>query len=146
MAKNFATTDINGEKISLRDFKGKYVLLDFWASCCVPCRAGNPHLKELYSKYHDKGIEFIGVSDDDSKPEAWHKAVEKDDLPWRHVLRGFDIEKMMNNQPNPNDISSKYGISSLPTKILIDRSGKIIGRYSEESGALDAKLKEIFGS
>lgn len=146
MAKNFSTTDIKGEKISLSDFKGKYVLLDFWASWCVPCRAGNPHLKELYSKYHDKGIEFIGVSDDDSKPDAWHKAVEKDSLPWRHVLRGFDMDKLMKNEPNPKDISAKYGISSLPTKILIDPSGKIIGRYSEEAGPLDAELKQIFGS
>jgi thiol-disulfide isomerase/thioredoxin len=146
LAKDFATTDINGNELSLSDFKGKYVLLDFWASWCVPCRAGNPHLKELYAKYHDKGIEFVGVSDDDSKPGAWHKAVEKDGLPWRHILRGFDMDKLMKNEPNPKDISAKYGISSLPTKILIDRSGKIIGRYSEESGRLDAKLKEIFGS
>ena len=132
--------------ISLSDYKGKYVLLDFWASWCVPCRAGNPHLKELYAKYHDKGIEFIGVSDDDSKPDAWHKAVEKDGLPWRHVLRGLDMQKLMNNQPNPNDISEKYGIHTLPTKILIDPAGKIIGRYSEESEPLDAELKKIFGS
>ena len=146
MSKDFTATDINGNKLSLGDFKGKYVLLDFWASWCVPCRAGNPHLKELYAKYKDKGIEFIGVSDDDSKPDAWHKAVEKDGLPWLHVLRGYDREKRMNNEPNEKDISEKYGISSLPTKILIDRSGKIIGRYSEEEGPLDAKLKEIFGS
>lgn len=106
----------------------------------------NPHLKELYAIYKDKGIEFIGVSDDDSKPEAWHKAVEKDGPPWRQVLRGFDMEKLMKNEPNPNDISKKYGISSLPTKILIDRAGKIICRYSEESSALDAELKQIFGS
>lgn len=146
MAKDFTTIDINGDKLTLSDFKGKYVLLDFWASWCVPCRAGNPHLKDLYAKYKDKGIEFIGVSDDDSKPEAWHKAVEKDGLPWRQVLRGLDMGKLMKNEPNPRDISEKYGISSLPTKILIDRSGKIIGRYSEEAGPLDAKLKEIFGS
>lgn len=146
MAKNFTTTDINGEKLSLSDFKGKYVLLDFWASWCVPCRAGNPHLKELYAKYKDKGIEFIGISDDDRNHDAWHKAVEKDGLPWRHVLRGFDMQKLMNNEPNPNDISEKFGIHTLPTKILIDRSGKIIGRYSEEEGPLDAKLKSIFGS
>jgi thiol-disulfide isomerase/thioredoxin len=146
IAKNFTATDINGKELSLSDFKGKYVLLDFWASWCVPCRAGNPHLKELYAKYHDKGIEIIGVSDDDSRPEAWHKAVEKDGLPWRHVLRGLDMEKRMNNEPNEKDISEKFGIHSLPTKILIDRSGKIIGRYSEEEGPLDAKLKEIFGA
>jgi thiol-disulfide isomerase/thioredoxin len=146
MAKNFTATDINGKELSLSDFKGKYVLLDFWASWCVPCRAGNPHLKELYTKYKDKGIEFIGVSDDDRNHDAWHKAVEKDGLPWRHVLRGFDMEKLMNNEPNEKDISEKFGIHSLPTKILIDRSGKIIGRYLEDEGPLDAKLEEIFGA
>ena len=146
IAKNFTATDINGKELSLSDFKGKYVLLDFWASWCVPCRAGNPHLKELYSKYKDKGIEFIGVSDDDRNHDAWHKAVEKDGLPWRHVLRGFDMEKLMNNEPNEKDISEKFGIHTLPTKILIDRSGKIIGRYSEDEGPLDTKLKEIFGA
>jgi hypothetical protein len=62
------------------------------------------------------------------------------------VLRGLDMEKRMNNEPNENDISEKYGIHTLPTKILIDRSGKIIGRYSEDEAPLDAKLKEIFGS
>jgi thiol-disulfide isomerase/thioredoxin len=146
MAKNFTATDINGKELSLGDFKGKYVLLDFWASWCVPCRAGNPHLKELYSRYKEKGIEFIGVSDDDRNHDAWHKAVEKDGLPWRHVLRGLDMEKRMNNEPNEKDISEKFGIHTLPTKILIDRSGKIIGRYSEDEAPLDAKLKEIFGS
>lgn len=145
IAANFTKDDINGKKISLSDFKGKYVLLDFWASWCVPCRKGNPHLKELYSKYKDKGIEFIGISDDDRNHDAWKKAVAKDDLPWRHVLRGFDMEKLMKNEPNENDISEKFGIHSLPTKILIDPSGKIIGRYSEEEGPLDNKLKEVFG-
>ncbi|MEO9022863.1 MAG: TlpA disulfide reductase family protein [Ginsengibacter sp.] len=145
MAENFITTDINGNKLSLNNFKGKYVLLDFWASWCVPCRAGNPHLRELYAKYRDKGIEFIGVSDDDSKPDAWHKAVEKDELPWRQVLRGFDRQKQMKNEKNENDISEKFGIPSLPTKILIDPNGKIIGRYSEETGPLDDELKKIFG-
>lgn len=144
IAANFTTTDINGKPISLSDFKGKYVLLDFWASWCVPCRKGNPHLKELYSKYKDKGFEIIGVSDDDSKPDAWHKAVEKDGLPWRHVLRGFDMQKLMKNEPNPKDISDKFGIHSLPTKILIDPNGVIIGRYDEQEKALDEKLEGIF--
>lgn len=145
IAADFTAKDINGKQLSLSDFKGKYVLLDFWASWCVPCRKGNPHLKDLYAKYKDKRIEFIGISDDDRNHDAWKKAVAKDELPWRHVLRGFDMEKLMKNEPNPNDISEKFGIHSLPTKILIDRSGKIIGRYSEEEDPLDNKLKEIFG-
>jgi thiol-disulfide isomerase/thioredoxin len=143
-AANFSAADINGKQLNLSDFKGNYVLLDFWASWCVPCRKGNPHLKELYSKYKDRGFEIIGVSDDDSNHDAWHKAVEKDGLPWRHVLRGFDRQKLMKNEPNEKDISEKYGIHSLPTKILIDPNGVIIGRYDEQENALDEKLKEVF--
>ena len=146
MAKDFAAADINGKQLKLSDFRGKYVLLDFWASWCVPCRKGNPHLKELYAKYHKSGIEFIGVSDDDDKPELWKKAVAKDQLPWRHVLRGLDWEKIRKNLPNERDISEKFGIHELPTKILIDRQGKIVGRFDETEEKLDERLKEIFRS
>ncbi|MEE1944786.1 TlpA disulfide reductase family protein [Pedobacter sp. KR3-3] len=90
MATLFETADIDGKMLSLANFKGKYVLLDFWASWCVPCREGNPHLKKLYAQYRDKGFEIIGISDDDSKPEAWHKAVKQDEIGiWKHVLRGL---------------------------------------------------------
>jgi thiol-disulfide isomerase/thioredoxin len=146
----FAKKDINGQDLSLADFRGKYVLVDFWASWCVPCRKGNPHLLSLYSKYRDKGFEIIGVSDDDNNHEAWKKAVEKDGIGvWKHVLRGLDMKKKMANQENPEDISDYYGIHSLPTKILIDPQGLIIGRYGgggENDEAMDKKLKEIFGS
>ena len=143
-AKNFEAIDIIGNKLSLADFKGKYVLIDFWASWCIPCRKGNPHLKELYATYKDKGMEIIGISDDDRNHDAWKKAVEKDGLPWKHVLRGLDIQKKLSNEPNDRDISEKFGIHTLPTKILIDPFGMIIGRYGEEEEALDIKLKEIF--
>ena len=91
-------------------------------------------------------MEIIGVSDDDSKPENWKKAVEQDALPWRHVLRGFDMKKIQRGEENPEDISLKFGIHELPTKILVDKNGVIIGRYYEYDEELDAKLKEIFGN
>jgi thiol-disulfide isomerase/thioredoxin len=145
----FASKELRGEPLSLADYKGKYVLVDFWASWCVPCRKGNPHLLSLYSKYKDKGFEIIGISDDDGKPEAWQKAVEKDGIGvWKHVLRGLKYDGK-GNFDRTNDISDNYGIHSLPTKILIDPNGIIIGRYGgggENDEALDQKLAEIFGS
>ncbi|HEY9257175.1 TlpA disulfide reductase family protein [Chitinophaga sp.] len=147
MAFNFSKTDINGQKLTLADFRGKYVLLDFWASWCVPCRAGNPHLLELYKQYKEKGFEIISVSDDDRNPDAWRKAVEKDGIGvWKHVLRGLDMAKRMKEQPNPEDTSDHFGIHSLPTQILIDPKGMIIARYGgggEEHDALDKKLQAV---
>lgn len=144
-AFDFTSADINGEQISLSDFKGKYVLLDFWASWCVPCRAGNPHLLELYAAYKDKGFEIIGVSDNDSSPDSWKKAVQDDKISgWRHILRSagqLDKDKRV-------DILKAYGITSLPTKILIDPDGVIIARFGGGSGlddaAMDKMLAEIF--
>jgi thiol-disulfide isomerase/thioredoxin len=149
-AAGFSATDINGNKLDLADYKGKYVLLDFWASWCVPCRKGNPHLLSLYSKYKDKGFEIIGVASDDGKEEAWRKAVEQDKIGvWKHVLSGYDQEKRMRGEKNENYIGPKYGIATLPTKILIDPNGMIIGRYGESTEdveAMDKKLSEIFGT
>jgi thiol-disulfide isomerase/thioredoxin len=147
VASVFSVKDINGEQLSLAGFKGKkYVLVDFWASWCVPCRKGNPHLLSLYSKYKAKGLEIVGVSDDDSTPEAWKKAVEKDGIGvWKHVLRG--LKRTATGYDTSADISAPYGIHSLPTKVLIDKEGTIIGRYGgggEGDEAMDKKLAEIF--
>lgn len=146
----FATTDITGAPFNLADYKGKYVLIDFWASWCLPCRKGNPHLKNLYAQYKDKGFEIVGVSDDDSKPDAWKKAVEEDGIGiWKHVLRGMDREKLMAGIFNPKDLSKQYGIASLPTKVLLDREGNIIGRFEggdRDDEKMDAQLKSLLGN
>lgn len=147
-AARFAKADIHGEMFDLNDLKGKYVIIDFWASWCVPCRKSNPHLKELYRKYKDQGLEVVCVSDDDSNEEKWRAAVEKDDIGmFRHVLRG--LKQVGNEFDRSQDISEKYGIHSLPTKILIDREGIIVGRYGgggESHEKMDEKLKEVFGN
>lgn len=147
IATIFTATGIDGKALSLADFKGKYILLDFWASWCLPCRAGNPHLKKIYAQYQSKGFEIIGISDDDSKPEAWKNAVKQDGIGiWKHVLRGLKWNG--DSFDRTNDISENFGIHTLPTKILIDKEGKIIGRYgggAESDEAMDKKLATIFG-
>ncbi|MEC3907101.1 TlpA disulfide reductase family protein [Tamlana sp. 2201CG12-4] len=149
IAGNFNTIDINGEPLKLADFKGQYLLIDFWASWCVPCRKGNPHLLSLYAEYKPKGLEILGVSDDDRDHKAWRKAVVKDKIGvWRHVLRGI---KIIDGRPDFNDkstdISDGYNISSLPTKILVNPDGVIIGRYGGGGGTdedMDRDLAAIF--
>lgn len=147
VASVFKVKDINGETLGLADFKGKkYVLLDFWASWCVPCRKGNPHLISLYHKYKDRGLEIIGVASDDGAEAAWKKAVEKDQIGiWKHVLSG--LKRTPSGYDKSESISEPYGIHTLPTKILIDKEGIIIGRYGgggESDEALDQKMEEIF--
>jgi hypothetical protein len=92
-----------------------------------------------------EGLDVIGVSDDDRDSTAWHKAVDKDGLPWHHVLRGLHYDEVKGYDKS-NDISEGFAIHTLPTKILIDPAGKIIGRYGsdgEEDAALDAKLQAL---
>jgi thiol-disulfide isomerase/thioredoxin len=145
-AANFSTSDIDGKTCALADFKSqKYVLLDFWASWCVPCRKGNPHLLSLYAKYKDRGLEIIGIADDDNNPKIWKAAVKKDGIGvWKHILRG--LKETETGFDRSNDISDLFGVQSLPAKILIDKNGMIIGRYDggENDASLDKKLADIF--
>ena len=149
MASVFVKTDFNGKQLSLADFKGKYVILDFWASWCVPCRKSNPHMIALYNKYHNKGLDVIGIADDDGKNAVWSAAIAQDGVGiWHNVMRGLNMQMIMKHIPNPNDLDEQYGIASIPTKILIDPSGKIIGRYGDSYGGteedMDKKLTSIF--
>lgn len=144
-AKQFAAMDLNGELITLSKFKNRYILLDFWASWCLPCRQSTPHLKELYKKFRDRGLDVISVSSDENI-EAWKTAIKKDEINiWHNILSRFKID----NTREINEsrwITNKFGVQVLPTKILIDKNGIIIGRYSgtEEGPALYEKLRKIF--
>ena len=116
-APDFTMKDVNGKNITLSDYKGKYVLLDFWASWCVPCRKDNPYVKAAYEKFKDKNFTIIGVSVDENG-ESWKKAIEKDQLPWIHIS---DLQK-------PNPVAILYGVQPIPDNFLISPEGKIIER------------------
>lgn len=147
MAGNFDTVDINGIPIKLDDFKGKYLLIDFWASWCVPCRKGSPHIIDLFNKYNSKGLEVLGVASDDSTPDAWRKAVKEDKVGIFHqVLSGLKFDRKTMTEINPG-IGDGYNISTLPTKILVGPDGIILGRFGTGGGNdtdMDKMLAEIF--
>lgn len=148
-AQLFSQPGINGRAISLTDFKGKYLLLDFWASWCLPCRQNNAHLKELYAQYKDKGFAILGIADNDNKPDDWKKAITKDGVGiWGHVLRGLDTNKYKEDgKPQPGDLYNMYGVYAVPTQILINPEGVIIARFGsggEDYDQLDTRLAEIF--
>lgn len=124
-----------GKTLKLSDFRGKVVMIDFWASWCRPCRMENPNVVKAYNKYHSKGFEILGVSLDDNK-DKWEAAIQQDGLTWNHIsdLRGW--------QAQPAQV---YGVNSIPATVLVDREGKILAR-NLRGPALEAKLAELFGS
>jgi len=132
-APEIALPNPDGDTIALSSLRGKYVLLDFWASWCRPCRLENPNLVESYNKYHDKGFEIYQVSLD-KKKESWIKAIEKDNLTWIHVS---DL-KYWNSEA-----AELYKVQSIPASFLLDKNGKIIAK-NLRGDALEAKLSEIF--
>lgn len=131
-APDFEVATPDGKTIKLSDLRGQYVLLDFWASWCRPCRGENPNIVANYKKYHNKGFEVFQVSLDKDK-EAWLTAIEKDGLNWKH---GSDL-KYWQSAP-----ARLYNISSIPANLLLDKDGKIIAT-NLRGPALGAKLSEL---
>lgn len=116
VAPDFKLQTPEGSEVALSDYRGKYVLLDFWASWCGPCLQEVPNVKKVYDQYHDQGFEILSVSLDDKK-ENWVNAIEKHQLNWEHVssLKGWDCP-----------VVKLYSISGVPAMYLIDKEGKIM--------------------
>lgn len=133
-AMDFTQNDTLDHPVSLSSFRGKYVLLDFWASWCGPCRAENPNVVKAFNNYKDKNFTILSVSlDQPGKKQAWLDAIHKDGMPWTHVsdLKFWD-----------NAVAKQYGIRAIPQNLLIDPEGKIIAK-NLRADELQSKLDEI---
>lgn len=131
-APDFTLNDQNGKPVSLADFKGKYILIDFWASWCGPCRVENPSVVKAYHTYKSKGFDILGVSLDEKK-DKWEQAIKQDQLAWTQVsdLKGWE-----------SDVAALYEVRAIPMNFLLDKEGKIIAK-SLRGAELMRKLGEV---
>jgi thiol-disulfide isomerase/thioredoxin len=138
IAPDFTLLKRDSSKFTLSSTRGKYMMIDFWASWCHPCRQAIPHWKEVYAKYHDKGFDIVSVSDD-SKWKDWFKAMDQEKMPWTQVCDEFPLKNM------PARVGTLYMTTYIPFYVLLDKEGKIL-LYTSDENKIDEKLKEVLGS
>jgi peroxiredoxin len=136
LAPLFEAETYLGDKINLVEFRGKYVLLDFWATWCAPCLKNNPELKRLYKKFKPYGFDIVGVSLDIDK-KAWKAKIKEEELVWHQIFTG--TENQMIKSPIIND----YSIGPIPAYVLIDKNGFIIGRYLSADLSNNKTMKDL---
>ena len=141
-APDFTLTTVEGNEFTLSSLHGeKVVLIDFWASWCVPCRKSYPHLKEVYDKYKSSGFEIVGVTNDKNH-DSWRKAINEDQLEWVNVADVFPPRT--GEPPYTANVLTSYSASYLPSTYLLDKEGKILAKQLT-ANELDEKLEELFG-
>jgi len=135
-APNFEAPTPDGSMLSLNETLGKYTIVDFWASWCMPCRRENPNVVRVYQKYHDKGLNIISVSlDKENQKDRWLQAIEQDNMDWYHVS---------NLKFWKDPIAKEYGVRAIPETFLLDENGTIIDK-NLRGVALEQKIESLLG-
>lgn len=134
VAPDFSMATVGGDTLSLAQYKGKYVVLDFWASWCPDCRKDIPNVERMYSTYHDKGVEFVGISMDTDKT-AWNNAIEK------YAIKYAQASELV--KFHDTKIAALYGVKWIPSLVLVDPEGKVV-LSTVLSDKMEKKLASIF--